>query len=185
MKNLLILLFVCFMISCKSQSPVYTMGDGTINIPQNAYLKDTENVLNKFAGTWTYSENGKIFSIILNKAEMVKLINYYVDELQGSYFYSNNGNMIVNTATPVFAGENSRIFGAILWEGDDNKVTLFFKDPERSKMSAEVTLTYSNQNGVKKLHWQLKHTGTSPQLPGDSAPLLDFRVPTDVYLIKQ
>lgn len=185
MKNLIILLCVCLMISCKSQSPIYNLGDESINIPQNSYQKDTENVLNKFAGTWVYSDNGKIFTVTLNKAEMVKLINYYVDELQGSYFYSTNGNIIVNTATPVFTGKNSAISGATLWEGDDNKVKLYFEDPERPKMSARVSLTYSNQNGVEKLHWQLKHTGTLPQLPGDSAPLLNFRVPTDVYLVKQ
>lgn len=181
----LIVIFICFMISCKSQSPVITLGDGTINIPQNSYQKDIENVLNKFSGTWVYNENGKIFSVTLNKAEMVKLINYYVDELQGSYSYSNNGNIIVNTALPVYAGKNSTIYGAILWKGDVNKVTSYFEDPGRPKMAAEVTLTYSNQNGVEKLHWQLEHTGTSAQLPGDSAPLLDFRVPTDVYLVKQ
>lgn len=185
MKNLIILLFVCLMISCKSQSPIIKLGDGTINIPNNAYLKDTENILNKFAGTWIYNNNGKVFTVILNKAEMVKIIDYYTDELQGNYSYSDNGNIIVNTSTPIYTGKNSRIFGVTLWESYNNKVTCFFKDPERPKMSAEVTLTYFNQNGIEKLHWQLKHTGTSPQLPGDSAPLLNFRVPTDVYLIKE
>lgn len=188
MKNIIILLFLFIMISCKSQSPVYTLGQSPINKPQNCYLKDTNNILNKFSGTWVYNENGKIFTVVIQKAEMVKLIDYYVDELWGNYKYTVNGNAVVNTDINVFAGENSRIFGFTLWEGNTNKVTLYFKDPERPRVHSNVVLTYSNQNGVEKLHWDLKVTGIVPAqaIPGMSLnPATDVRVPTDVELVKQ
>lgn len=188
MKNLIILLFLFVMISCKSQSPIYTLGQSPINKPQNCYLKDTENVLNKFVGTWTYSENGKIFTVVIQKAEMVKLIDYYVDELLGNYKYIVNGNTVVNTNINTFSGEKSRIFGFTLWEGNTNKVTLYFKDPERPRIHSKIILTYTNQNGIEKLHWDLKVTGIVPKegIPGKPLnPATDIRVPMDIILTKQ
>lgn len=187
MKNSLFLL-IFTVISCKSQSPIYTLGQSPINKPNNCYLKDTNNVLNKFVGTWTYSENGKILTVIIQKAEMVKLIDYYVDELLGNYKYIVNGNTVVNTNINTFAGEKSRIFGFTLWEGNSNKVTLYFTDPERPRVYSNVILTYSNQNGVEKIHWDLKVTGIVPAqgIPGKPLnPATDVRVPTDIELIKQ
>ncbi len=172
-------------VNCKAQSPVYTLGQSPISKPQNSYLKDTNNVLNKFVGIWKYSENEKQFTVIIQKAEMVKLINYYTDQLQGNYTYILNGNYIVNTITTNFSGKQSRLKGATLWEGDANKVTLFFYDPERPKMSCRVTLTYSNTNGVEKLHWDLKLTGYISSRDPNMNQATDFRVPTNVELIKQ
>lgn len=171
------------MISCKSQSPVYTLGESPTNKPQNSYLKDTNNVLNKFAGTWIYNQNGKKFTIYLQKLEMTKLINYYVDELNGGYKYIDGSNTIINTLNN--STQDSKLSGFTLWEGDPKKVTLFFYDPERPKMGARVILTYSNVNGVEKLHWDLKLTGYRSSRDTNMNPATDFRVPTNIELIKQ
>ncbi len=185
MKKYLAILLLAMIINCKAQSPVYTLGESPINKPQNSYIKDTNNVLDKFTGTWIYSENGKAFTIIINKAQMVNLNDYYVDELQGNFKYMVNNSIIANTNTSNFLGKNSSIFGFTLWEGDANKVTLFFYDPERPKMSCRVTLTYSNTNGVEKLHWDLKLTGYISSRDPNMNQATDFRVPTNVELIKQ
>jgi len=184
MKNIAILTLFLLNMACNAQSPIYTLGQSPINKPKNSYLKDTNNILNKFAGTWKYSESGKVFTIILNKAEMVNLDDYYVDELQGNFKYLINNNIIANTTTPNFNGKNSRIFGFTLWD-DPNKVTLFFYDPERPRMGARVTLTYSHVNGVEKLHWDLQLTGYRSSRDPNMNPATDFRVPTDVVLVKQ
>ena len=185
MKPYLALILISLMINCKAQSPVYTLGQSPINKPQNSYVKDTNNILNKFSGTWIYNYAGKTFTVILNKMEMVNLNEYFVDELEGNFKYHINANIIANTNTGSFTGKNSTINGAKLWEGNSNKVTLFFDDPERPKMSARVTLTYSNTNGIEKLHWDLKLTGLISSRDPNMNPATDFRVPTNVELIKQ
>ncbi|MGI9652450.1 DUF6705 family protein [Chryseobacterium sp. RLHN22] len=185
MKIFLVILLLTMIVNCKAQSPVYTLGQSPINKPQNSYVKDTNNILNRFAGTWVYSQNGKVFTIILQKSEMIDLNDYYVDELQGNFKYSVNNNMIANTDTSNFSGKNSTIFGFTLWEGNPNKVTLFFSDPERPKIGARVTLTYSNINGIEKLHWDLKLTGYVSSRDPNMNQATDFRVPTNVELIKQ
>ncbi|AZA56222.1 hypothetical protein EG349_15685 [Chryseobacterium shandongense] len=182
MKSVL-LLIIFAVVSFKSQSPVYTLGQSPINKPQNSYIKDTNNILNKFEGTWKYSENGKVFTIVLQKVEMVFIIDYYKDLLKGEYKYINNGITIVDTSN--FPLLKSKLTGAKLWEGNANKITLFFDDPERPKMSCEVTLTYSNINGIEKLHWDLKLTGYVSSRDPNMSQATDFRVPTNVELIKQ
>jgi hypothetical protein len=47
MKNIILILFILFTISCKSQTyPLRTYTD----IPDNSYLKDTNNELNDYTG---------------------------------------------------------------------------------------------------------------------------------------
>ncbi|NMR35906.1 hypothetical protein HIO71_17140 [Chryseobacterium aquaticum] len=187
MKNYLIIILTFILMACKAQSPVYTLGQSPVDKLKNSYVKDTNNVLNKFSGTWIYSQNGQVFTVNLQKAEMVFLINYFVDELLGNYKYSINNNTIVNTILPDFSGKKSRIFGFTIWEGNPNKVTLFFRDPERPRVSCQVDLTYSNQGGIEKLNWELRVTGILPQgVPGKTLnPATDVRVPTNMELIKQ
>jgi len=183
MKQILAILLLTMIVNCKAQYPIYTLGQSPINKPQNSYIKDTNNILNKFTGTWKYSENGKVFIIVLQKVEMVFIIDYYKDLLKGKYEYINNGITIVDTSN--FPLLNSKLTGAKLWDGDSNKVTLFFDDPKRPKMSCEVTLTYSNINGIEKLHWDLKLTGYVSSRDPNMNQATDFRVPTNVELIKQ
>ncbi|MCX8526500.1 hypothetical protein OF897_21535, partial [Chryseobacterium formosus] len=176
MKSYLAILLLTLIVNCQAQSPVYTLGQSPIDKPQNSYLKDTNDILNKFSGTWVYSQNGKVFTIILHKSEMVKLINYYVDELNGSYKFIENGVTIVDTNN--YALLDSKLTGAQLWEGNTNKVSIYFNDPERPKMSCKAVLTYSNINGVEKLHWDLKLTGYVSSRDPNMNQATDFRVPT-------
>lgn len=187
MKQLLAIILLLTIMNCKSQSQIYILGNNStpVSMPENSYLKDENNLLNKFVGTWNYQENGKIFTVKFQKAILVKIIDYYEDDIQGNFSYIFNNSIIANTDLPNFTGKKSRIKGARLWAGNHNKVTLFFYDPERPKMSSEVTLTYSNVNGIEKLHWDLKLVGYVSSRDPNMNQATDFRVPTNVELIKQ
>lgn len=183
MKQILILAIICFTSACKGQTPVYTLGTNLPNnIPDGCYVKDNNNILNKFAGTWVFNQNGKVFTVTLNKGLMVPIANHYRDDIQGKYKYIVNGNIVVETEN--YTGNNSRIQTTFLNYGTE-KIALFFYDPERPKIGSRVFLTYSNVGGVEKLHWELKVMGYLPVLPGEPNPQLDFRVPTNCELIKQ
>jgi hypothetical protein len=183
MKKIIIILALQIAVICQSQTPVFTLGTSPRSIPNGSYIKDNDNILNKFVGIWKFNQNGQVFTVILNKAEMVDLNIYYKDMLKGGYRYVNNNTVVVDTQN--LTGTNSRITGAMIWRNDHNKLSLFFYDPERPKMSCEITLTYSNIMGFQKLHWDLVATGYIPTLPGDPTPQFDFRVPTNCELIKQ
>ncbi|WP_396170340.1 DUF6705 family protein [Flavobacterium sp.] len=181
MKKTIILLVICFTYGCKAQT--YTLGVDSPNIiPPGSYFQDSNHILERFIGTWVFNQNGQNFKVTLNKIEQRPLSNYYRDDIIGSYIYSINGNTVVNTEG--FIGDNSKI-ETVFINSNNNKISLFFYDPERPKIGAKVILNYSNVGGVEKLHWELLVTGYLPVLPGESSPQLDFRVPTNCELIKQ
>jgi hypothetical protein len=182
MKQLIILTAILIATACKGQTPVYTLGEIRNETPDGCYVKDNNNILNKFTGTWIFSQNGNTFTVTLNKGLMVPIADHFRDDIQGKYKYVVNGNTVVNTEN--FTGNNSKIRFTFLNYGTE-KIALFFDDPERPKIGAKVYLTYSNVGGIEKLHWELVVTGYLPILPGEPAPQLDFRVPTNCELIKQ
>jgi hypothetical protein len=183
MKNIFFFFVIAITLSCKAQSPIYTLGKSPVVKPDNCYLKDTNNVLNKFAGTWTFVQNNKTFTITLQKAEMVKLMSYYKDKLQGSLkYYGSDGLIMADTES--FTGRASKLSGARMWS-DPNKVTIYFTDPDRPKVHGDVILTYSNIGGVEKLDWKLYQTGVDYRLSNEPPVVQGFKVPTDCVLVKQ
>jgi hypothetical protein len=183
MKKIIILTAMLIAAICKAQTPEYTLGtELPNNIPDGCYIKDNNNILGKFTGTWVFNQNGNLFTVNLSKGLMVPIADHYRDDIQGNYKYVVNNATIVNTDN--FSGNNSRIKTTFLNFGTE-KIALFFYDPERPKIGARVFLTYSNVGGVEKLHWELKVMGYLPQLPNEPPAQLDFRVPTNCELIKQ
>ncbi|MBR9913463.1 MAG: hypothetical protein GYB32_01345 [Algicola sp.] len=67
-KYFLIILVIIFCFSCKAQSPIYSI-EQYYGIQDNAYYKDTNNILNKFVGTWIYENGDTSLKITLLKAE--------------------------------------------------------------------------------------------------------------------
>lgn len=183
MKNIFCFFIIAIALGCKAQSPVYTIGQSPIVKPDNCYLKDTNNVFNKFEGIWTFVQNNKTFTITLQKVEMVKLISYYVDELRGSLkYYGSDGLVMADTES--FTGRASKLRGSIIWESP-NKVNIYFTDPDRPKVHGTVYLTYSNVGGVEKLDWKLYQTGVDYRMSDEPIIVQGFKVPTDCVLTKQ
>jgi hypothetical protein len=56
MRNLITLLFLILtFLNCKAQSPIISIEDWDGSEQQDAYFKDTNNVLNEYVGTWLYT----------------------------------------------------------------------------------------------------------------------------------
>ncbi|UOE38538.1 DUF6705 family protein [Chryseobacterium oryzae] len=66
MKQIL-LIFILFSIYCKSQE--YPLNTSLDNLPNNTYLKDTNNDLNKYIGIWRGNWNGKTLFLDLRKVK--------------------------------------------------------------------------------------------------------------------
>jgi len=64
MKNIILILLILFTVSCKSQTyPLRTYTD----VPDNSYLKDIDNELNDYIGTWKAIWNNKTIYIYRKK----------------------------------------------------------------------------------------------------------------------
>lgn len=84
-----------------SQSPVYNTL--LADYKPGAYYKDTANELNKFEGTWLYTNGTTSFKLVLQKRTMQLIKNYYKDVLVGGYQYIENGVEKVNWLSDVNA----------------------------------------------------------------------------------
>ena len=76
MKNTILLLFLFFtIISCKAQN--YPLNTDYETIPNNSHIKDMNNVLEKYAGTWKSTIGNKEVYLYITKQNdrQIKLLS--------------------------------------------------------------------------------------------------------------
>jgi hypothetical protein len=96
MRKILIVLIVLTSLSCKSQ--IIPQNNAYVDIPEGAYIKDTQNFLDNFVGTWQYQNGNEQFTITFAKVLHNNNDSWYEDILIGEYKYVNpNGVTLVNT----------------------------------------------------------------------------------------
>lgn len=79
-------------ISCAVSSAQYPVYNTLLaDFKDNAYYKDATNELNKYEGTWLYTNGTTSFKLVLQKRLMQKRGKYYCDLLIGGYQYIENG----------------------------------------------------------------------------------------------
>ena len=94
---LLIIIITLSVLSCKAQSPVIDLADYQAELVDGAYLKDVNNELDKFVGTWVYSNGNTSLTITFQKINQVYNDSWYEDLLIGEYQYIENGVEKVNS----------------------------------------------------------------------------------------
>jgi len=99
MKNTLftIILLVFISLSCKAQSPIISIEDATAEEIENAYYKDTNNILDPFVGSWVLNDGTTYLKIVFEKKIMENTGNYFEDLLIGEFQYKENNIELVNT----------------------------------------------------------------------------------------
>lgn len=149
MKNIILLLSILFTFSCKSQTyPLRTYTD----VPDNSYLKDINNELGDYVGTWKASWNNK--TIVLN---ISKVTNKYVS---GLYVYldyliikfkvmdSSNNILFDNTNLP---DDEAKIEG-VNFKSGENKYTLSYVDSDLCMRSGHVIINFTDSTKTQ-LKW--------------------------------
>lgn len=86
-------------LSCKAQQiiPVEKMieyRDSDTQIPEGAYLKDLNGLLDKYVGTWKGTYNSKNFTFVITKVKH-KLVTISADELFIRYLITTTSGSIV------------------------------------------------------------------------------------------
>ena len=201
MKHILILFIIgCFALSCKAQTLIVDLDTYIGDKPQGSYSKDVNNELNKFVGTWEYTNGNTLLKIILYKTQM----NYdgeefYFDDLRGEYSYIESGIEIVNTLPnlindPENHGDRNILVQSILSNNDmppcddcsseERRVSLGFYDPERDYLNYTITLRYLvGQTNPEKMEVTIFESD-SAILPYEGAPET-IRVPSGTYLMEK
>ena len=98
MKNiLLIFTIILSILSCKAQSPIIDIADKQTELVDGAYIKDIYNELDKFVGTWVYTNGNTSLTVIFQKKTQVYNGSWYEDLLVGEYQFIENGVEKINT----------------------------------------------------------------------------------------
>ena len=195
MKPYIIIIITLFaFFSCKAQSPIVPLDTRIHETPDGSYLKDLNNELNKFVGTWKY-ENGNT-SLILTFKKVNQRYNgeWYEDILVGEYKYVVNGVEIFNSLYrlnhPMVNDAQHYIEGNTIIKKlqkpsceecdiSERRILMFFDDPERKYLSHKLAIRYINENVTEKIEAILITEGSSV-LPYENAPQ-EARVPDGTY----
>ena len=125
-KYLVLLKLLLITTSCKSQIlPLNTLVD---DVPQGAYVKDLNNELNAYTGTYKTNYNGNEITLFINKVEhkLEKRTNkdYFVDVLDVKYIVKNSSGLILqNTSNGTTANIE---FYSIRLRSYNNTVTFYY-----------------------------------------------------------
>lgn len=98
-RTFLYLIIILFSISCKAQQ--YPLNTNYRIIPDNSYIKDTNNEYNKFIGNWKTTINGKQITLLISKEDnrSTSLFNrhFYRDVLLIRYKILVNNQIVEDT----------------------------------------------------------------------------------------
>jgi hypothetical protein len=155
------------------------------------YFKDLNNSLDKFAGTWVYSQGSEYFKITFIKlTNQVSEMNLRQKEdiLITRYEYKQNGNTIFETYS------TNRSFVNWSFMVDSNNIDLTYTESSfthcRKQRIGDVVITYSlNSNNEPIITWNRTDVPINQQpIPCQGSATVDvsnFLTPANMILVKQ
>ena len=203
MKKINLAFLLLIIVNCKAQTPIISLSTTDyVNIPNNAYIKDVEGILNPFVGTWKWTDasTNSEFTVVFVKIEENNYsgINpYYEDKIFGGYKYVLNGVLIAEKLifTTEFVPTDISTFNAFapissnIHSPFDN-LSLFISDIVKNKLcfgSFEFINPDTGPNGQwlpTEARWKMWNRETwiiNNQTP---QPQIGFSIPTDIVLTK-
>jgi hypothetical protein len=210
MKKIIFLtLFLLFSTTIIAQNEEVPVEDWLNTEYSNPYLKDINNVLNKFEGEWLYTDATHYFKIKFYKIEHVDLTimggHWIFDELRSFMLYKElQGGVwvtVYNTYPASYTPadlQNSAfnnftsIHGNAVYKNNLNKIGLFHYEPAPpcsrvNKRSNNVL--YSTVGGQETLTWTLDYYYTSNVVKPcpDSVvnnPQYNYKIPENMVMVK-
>jgi hypothetical protein len=149
MKNIILILLILFTFSCKSQTyPLRTYTD----VPDNSYLKDINNELNDYTGTWKATWNNKTIFIYISK-EVNKYrssLYVYMDFLIIKFKVTDlAGNILFNDTN--LTNDEIKIHG-VGFKANTNKYSLSYVDRDLCLKSGIIAINFTDSSKTQ-LKW--------------------------------
>jgi hypothetical protein len=197
MKKLTLILIILFNSLCFAQHPEWV----TVTLEESldfeyrhrdfTYFKDINNSLDKFVGSWVYSQGNEYFKItFLKLTNQISEINLKQKEdiLITRYEYKQNGNTIFETYTTNI----SRVNFCLL--SDTNNLTMLYTEPSLTHCTkdriGELEIIYSlNASNQAIITWnRIDKPVTQQPIPCQGSTTVDvsnFLAPANMILVKQ
>lgn len=153
MKNIFLIIFLCNAIFSKAQTyPLRTYG---IDFPKDSYVKDTNNELPSYEGTWKGVWNNKTIFITFKKIKLYLTHNfgkeYYKDILIAKFkVVDNSGNTLFDNTN--ISDNNTKIEGGG-FKKSDGKYLFSYSDPELCFKNGFITIEFTDSN-KNQIEWK-------------------------------
>lgn len=172
-------------LSCAQIYPLNTNTD----VPTDAYIKDVNNELVPYEGTWKATWNNKTIYVYLTRIKKYldhKENNpYYKDVLVGKFkVLDNSGNILFdNTALP---DNDTKIEGTRFFSIPNKRYSLFYYDSDICHSTGDIYISFSD-NIFNQLNWKFIDTTDiiTPDCPYYSTNPFPQPLPANIVLIKQ
>lgn len=151
MKNIFLIILFSTAVSCTAQIyPLRTF----IQIPDNAYLKDTNNELPAYEGTWKGIWDNKILFITFKKItnKYNENLKYYKDNLIAKFKVLDSNGVVLFDNT-FLSDDNAKIWGGKFRKADD-KYSLVYIDNDLCGTSGNIRISFTDYTKTK-LNWNL------------------------------
>lgn len=140
MKNLNYIILLLIAVSCRAQSPIINLRDWKGENIVNSYIKDANNELDAYEGTYVFTSGDTIFKIQLKKVIKARTIRYYRDLLVGEMEYKIGNTTLLNTLPQL----NTVYFDQATHKIDGGSIYQNFELPECPECAPnEITLRLS------------------------------------------
>lgn len=187
MRNVKIIIALSLLISffqCKGQQ-VYELNTYMKDIPQGGYVKDINNELNQFAGTYKTNYQGNEIILYITKVEhMLKERtnkSYYLDALTVRYTVKNSSGVILQDTQ----NDNSGDFYSIWSAPQENAVALHYPGTNCMVGWGKVYLYKIN---ATQISWDYRPNSSllnEKSCPGNPDIKVYLPVTKDLIFIKQ
>lgn len=178
MKNILAILFILLLTTCKSQQ-VLPLNGSVVNSPINSYFKDINNELDFYVGNWKANFQNKTMILKITKAlhrpfEMLDK-NYFQDQLIVRYEIKDiNESVLQTTLNRSFTDQNDvkLLIESSGTESNGDIVNLLFAGGNCSVGIGEIILKKINNT---QFYWSY-YPGTTTRNDITCPPNLDYNI---------
>ena len=198
MKTLKIMIIMLLSINCKAQTPIIDISESELGQPDGYYIKDINNYLNPFEGTYLYTNGNTSFKIILVKKVQQYNGRYYEDLIIGEYQYIENGVEKVNTLSNINIVYNNQsikhaISGNLIVDNNfrywkcptcptnERRFSGGIKDVTTGR-GASITMRRTVASGQEIMKIKISHVIGLPLVVGQPAPP-DFSLPQGEFTL--
>ncbi|MFP3831475.1 DUF6705 family protein [Chryseobacterium sp. SIMBA_028] len=157
MRNALLILGMFAVFSCNAQQ-IYPLRTYT-EVPANSYIKDLNDELLPYEGTWKGAWNGKTIWVYFNriKKHFTYLENrpYYNDILIGKFKIVNtNGSILFDNTN--LSDENTKIKGNRFFSVPNVRYMLNYNDPDLCNVSGKILINFTGSSKTQ-LSWKFNY----------------------------
>lgn len=192
MKTLKIIIIALLAIHCKAQTPIIDVIGTRMDQPDGYYVKDINNLLNPFEGTYIYTNGTTTFIMVLVKKVQQFNGRYYEDLIIGEYQYIENGVEKVNTLSQIntvyndqrshnidgnfVVNNNFREWKCPLCDPNEKRLSLSIRDAATDNY-AHIGMRRTTESGQEVMKIKISHV-TAKSYNVDTEP-----IPSDFSLL--